>query len=105
VISYSVAQRTHELGVRAALGAGAGDQIRLVLSGGMAMAGAGLGIGAVGAWAVSRLIETLLFGVSPRDPWVLLGVGGILLAVAGAACCAPARRALRIDPVVALRYE
>jgi putative ABC transport system permease protein len=105
VISYSVAQRTHEMGVRAALGASAWDQLRLVLGSGMALTAMGLAIGTAGALALTRLLGSLLFGVSPRDPWTLVSVGAILAAVSLLACYAPARRAMKVDPTVALRYE
>jgi predicted permease len=105
VISYSVAQRTHEMGVRAALGANAWDQIRLVLRSGLSLTAIGLVVGALGAIGLTRLLASLLFGVSPRDPLTLVLVGVILAAVALAACYIPARRATRIDPMIALRYE
>jgi putative ABC transport system permease protein len=105
VVSYSVAQRTHEIGIRAALGASAGRQMRLVLRDGVMLAACGIAIGAVGAWAVAHILDSLLFGVKARDPWTLAAVGIVLLAVAVAASYAPARRATRVDPVVALRYE
>lgn len=105
VISYSVAQRTHEMGVRAALGASSWDQLRLVLGSGMALAGIGLGIGVLGALAITRTLKSLLFGVSPHDPSMLAVVAAILAGVALAACYLPARRAARVDPVIALRHE
>ena len=105
VISYSVAQRTHEMGVRAALGASRWDQLRLVFRSGMALTAAGLALGALGALGLTRLLSSFLFGVSPRDPWTLVSVTVILAAVAAAACFIPARRATRVDPMVALRHE
>lgn len=105
VISYSVAQRTHEIGVRAALGASRLDQLRLVLKTGMALTASGLAIGVLGALALTNLLSSLLFGVSPRDPGTLLLVSGLLAAVAAAACYIPAHRAARVDPLVALRHE
>jgi putative ABC transport system permease protein len=105
VISYSVAQRTHEMGVRAALGAGRWDQFRLVLRSGMGLTAAGLGIGLLGALALTRLLATFLFGVSPHDPSTFVSVGVVLTAVAAAACLIPARRATRVDPAIALRQE
>jgi len=105
VISYSVAQRTHEMGVRAALGASTWDQIRLVLGSGLSLTAIGLAIGALGALGLTHLLASLLFGVSPRDPLTLILVAAILAAVALAACYIPARRATRIDPMIALRYE
>jgi putative ABC transport system permease protein len=105
VISYSVAQRTHEIGVRAALGASRWAQLGLVLKSGMALTAAGLAIGLLGALGLTRLLSSLLFGISPRDPWTLLLVSAVLAIVAAAACFIPAHRAARIDPLVALRHE
>jgi len=105
VISYSVAQRTHEIGVRAALGAGRWDQLGLVLKDGMILTAAGLAIGVVGALGLTRLLASLLFGVSPRDPSTLLLVGAVMVFVAAAACLIPAHRAASVDPLVALRHE
>ncbi len=105
VISYSVTQRTHEIGVRAALGAGFWSQLSMVLRDGMTLAAVGLAIGLLGALGLTRLLSGLLFGVSPRDPWTLLLVSIILAAVAAAACYIPAQRAARVDPLVALRHE
>ena len=105
VIAYAVVQRTHEMGIRAALGASAGNLLRLVLTSGMALAAAGLALGFLGSLAVTRLMSNLLFGVSPRDPATLGVVAALLGCVAFIACLIPARRATKVDPVVALRYE
>jgi len=105
VISYAVVQRTHEIGIRAALGANAGMLMRLVLRNGMALAGLGLVLGFLGALGLTRLLSTLLFGVSPRDPLTITGAAGMLAAVALVACYVPARRAARLDPLIALRDE
>jgi putative ABC transport system permease protein len=105
VIAYAVVQRTHEMGIRAALGASAGNLLRLVLTSGMALAAAGLALGFLGSVAVTRLMSNLLFGVSPRDPATLALVAALLGCVAFIACLIPARRATKVDPVVALRYE
>jgi putative ABC transport system permease protein len=105
VISYSVVQRTHEIGIRAALGATTGDVLRLILRGGILMSGLGLLLGFGGAIGLTRLLETLLFGVGSRDPVTIAAVAGILGSVAILACYIPARRASRVDPLVALRYE
>ena len=105
VISYSVVQRTHEIGIRGALGATTGDVLRLILRSGMIMGGLGLLLGLGGAIGLTRLLETLLFGVGSRDPVTIAAVAGILACVAMLACYVPARRASKVDPVVALRYE
>jgi putative ABC transport system permease protein len=105
VLSYSVAQRTHEMGVRAALGATYWDQLRLVLRGGMLLTVLGLGIGIGGALVATRLLASLLFNVVPYDPATLVVAGTVLASVAFAACYVPARRATRVDPIIALRYE
>jgi ABC-type antimicrobial peptide transport system permease subunit len=105
VISYSVVQRTHEIGIRAALGAGSGDVVTMILKGGMLMAGAGLVLGLLGALVLTRLITTLLFGVGARDPMTMAGVGAILAIVALLASYVPARRAAKVDPMICLRYE
>src|SRR4051794_39574661 len=105
VISYSVVQRTHEIGIRAALGASAVDLVGMILKSGMRMAGAGLVLGFLGALALTRLLTTLLFGVGARDPATMAGVGVVLALVAFLASYWPARRAAKVDPMFCLRYE
>jgi putative ABC transport system permease protein len=105
VISYSVAQRTHEIGIRAALGASAGHLMRLVLGRGLLLTIIGLAIGLCGALGLTRLMTTILYGVGARDPATMISVAVILAAVAATACYVPARRATRVDPIIALRYE
>ena len=105
VLSYTVAERSHEIGIRMAMGAQAGDVLGMVLRSGLGLAGTGLGIGLVGALAVTRLMRSLLFGVSPTDVPTLLLTPVVLGLVAVAACIIPARRATRVDPVTALREE
>jgi putative ABC transport system permease protein len=105
VISYSVVQRTHEIGIRAALGASTGSLLRMVLVNGLTLMLIGLVIGIAGSLAVTRLLSTLLFGVSARDPLTMAAVALVLAVVSIAACLIPALRAARVDPLVALRYE
>jgi putative ABC transport system permease protein len=105
VISYWVVQRTHEIGIRAALGATTVDVVRMVLKTGMLMAGAGLVLGLIGALALTRLLATMLFGVGARDPITMVSVGAILATVALLASYLPACRAARVDPMICLRYE
>jgi putative ABC transport system permease protein len=105
LISYTVAQRTAEIGVRMALGAQPRDVLRLMVQQGMKPALAGIAVGIVGAWAATRLIQSLLFGVSPTDPLTFLAVVLFLAATALLAAYLPARRATRVDPMIALRAE
>jgi ABC-type antimicrobial peptide transport system permease subunit len=105
VISYNVAQRTREMGIRAALGATERSLLRLILDRGVRLTLIGLAIGVAGAIGLTRLMAALLYGVGARDPVTMVSVGVILAGVAIAASYVPARRATRVDPVVALRYE
>jgi putative ABC transport system permease protein len=105
VISYSVAQRTHEMGIRVALGAQAADVFKLVVGEYMRLTAAGVVIGLIGAFALTRLMNSLLFGVTSTDALTLATVSAGLITVALLACYVPARRATKVDPVISLRYE
>jgi putative ABC transport system permease protein len=105
VISYSVAQRTHELGIRMALGGQPRDVLRLIVGQGLRLAAFGVGIGLIVAVALTHFLSSMLFGVSAADPVSYLAVVSLLLSVVVVACYVPARRAMRVDPMVALRYE
>jgi putative ABC transport system permease protein len=105
VVSYVVAQRTKEIGLRMALGAQRAHVLWLVVRQGIGMAAAGAAAGVLGAWFFRKAVAQLVFGISPADPATFLGAAVVLVAVAFAACLVPARRAMRIEPMVALRYE
>jgi putative ABC transport system permease protein len=105
LLSYSVSQRTQEMGIRLALGAQVADVLRLVLRQGLVLILAGEVLGFVGAWALTRLIGSLLFGVRPTDPATFIAVAGTLAIVGTLGCYIPARRATKVDPLIALRYE
>jgi len=105
VIAYTVARRTHEIGIRMALGAGHADVVRMVLWTGLKLVGMGVGVGLLASFTVTRVIANQLWEVSPRDP-LTLGAAVTVVALAGlAACYFPARRATRVDPLVALRVD
>jgi ABC-type antimicrobial peptide transport system permease subunit len=105
VISYAVAQRTREIGIRRALGAQGRDILSLVLRRGMSLTFAGVACGIAGALVLTRLMTSLLFGITARDPFTFFGVALLLSFVALLACLVPARRATKVDPLIALRYE
>ncbi|MGA7061422.1 MAG: FtsX-like permease family protein, partial [Candidatus Acidiferrales bacterium] len=100
-----VAQRTHEIGIRMALGAARMDVLRLILKEGLLLAGIGVVAGIAGALALTGLMRTALFGVSATDPVIFVGVAMLLVAVGVAGCLVPAQRAMSVDPLVALRHE
>jgi putative ABC transport system permease protein len=105
VMAYSVAQRTHEIGTRMALGAQPMDVLRLVLGQGARLTVFGVIVGVFTALVLTRFMASILFGVSPRDPLTFAGVAILLIFIALTACYIPARRAMHLDPMAALRYE
>jgi len=105
VISYSVMQRTQEIGIRMALGAARRSVFGMVVGQGARLAGAGIVIGLMAAFGVTRMMASFLYGVQPTDPMTFAGVSLLLVGIALLACYLPARRATRVDPIVALRYE
>ena len=105
VLSYAVTQRSRELGLRMALGASAGSVMRMVVARGLSLTAAGLAIGLALAWALTRTLQNLLYGVAAGDPATFAVVVGLLGAIALAACYLPARRASRLDPIAVLRAD
>jgi putative ABC transport system permease protein len=105
VMSYSVTQRSHEIGIRMALGADRSDILKMVVGNGMLLAAIGMAVGLGAAFIAARVLESLLFGVGIRDVTTFISVPLLLAAIAFLSCFIPARRATRIDPMVALRYE
>jgi putative ABC transport system permease protein len=104
-MSYSVTQRTHEIGIRMAIGARPLDVFKLILGQGLKLALIGVGLGLVGAFIVTRFMATMLFGIEPTDATTFGAITAILIAVALLACYLPGRRATKVEPTISLRYE
>jgi ABC-type antimicrobial peptide transport system permease subunit len=104
-MNYSTAQRTHEIGIRMALGASRADIMRLVVGNGMLLTLSGIGIGVIVSWQLTRVMQNLLFGITATDLGTFAGVSLLLLGVAWIANYLPARKATRVNPVIALHYE
>jgi ABC-type antimicrobial peptide transport system permease subunit len=105
ILSYMVTERQREIGIRMALGADNGQVMRMIMGQGLAIAAIGILIGIAGAYALSRLTASLLYGVSPSDPLTFVTVAGVITIVAAAACLVPTRRAMRVDPLEAIRAD
>jgi putative ABC transport system permease protein len=105
VIAYTVARQTHEIGIRVALGAVRGDVLRMIMGRGLRLIAFGVVIGMVASYGVIQVMRTLLWGISPYDPLTLATVVVVMTLAGLLACYIPARRAMRVDPIVALRYE
>jgi ABC-type antimicrobial peptide transport system permease subunit len=105
VMSYSVTQRTREIGIRMAIGANRSDVFKMILGHGMKLTLLGVGIGLGGAFALTRLMATMLFGVQPTDATTFASIAVLLIGIALLACFLPGRRATKVDPTISLRYE